>query len=206
MLLVGLSRDLGFLAAKLKFVSLKIKQKAKFILQTLKAYTFLIHKFIIVASLPNLNYVGVALTISSLLVFVLVDSRGKQRFASSLTASAIITRDRHASGPLQNSGSHSESLLPTNNNQDFFDPDWLDSLSLRQQRALGISLSLASGALYGANFLPITLAVEKKMVGDHLDATFSHFTGILVSHLFFFLIYSVYRQVPEFFQTKVLRP
>jgi len=158
-----------------------------------------------VPNLPNLNYVGVALTISSLLLFVLVDSRGKQRFASSLTASAIITRDRHASGPLQNSGSHSESLLPTNNNQDFFDPDWLDSLSLRQQRALGISLSLVSGALYGANFLPITLAVEKKMVGDHLDATFSHFSGILVSHLFFFLIYSVYRQSsPDLYKRAVL--
>ena len=123
-----------------------------------------------------------------------MDSRGKQRFASSLTASAIITRDRHASGPLT---SHSESLLPVNNNEAIFDPDWLDSLSQRQQKMLGLTLSLISGALYGANFLPITLAVEKNIVENHLDATFSHFTGILVSHLFFFLVYSVYRQVIE---------
>jgi len=150
-----------------------------------------------------LNYVGVGLTISSLLLFIFVDSRGKtNRTGNSLTASTILNRNKRASSI----GSHHESLLRVHsNNNDLYDPDWLDRLSAKHQKMLGLSLSLLSGSLYGANFMPITLAVEQQKIPSHLDGTFSHFTGILASHLFYFLIYSVYRQnSPHLYQKAVL--
>lgn len=75
------------------------------------------------------------------------------------------------------------------------DPDFTDNLTEKVRKTFGLFLSLLSGLLYGANFFPITLSVEKDYFYSHLDATFSHFTGILGSHLIYFIIYSVYTHV-----------
>ena len=75
------------------------------------------------------------------------------------------------------------------------DPDFTDKLTEKVRKTFGLFLSLLSGLLYGANFFPITLSVEKDYFYSHLDATFSHFTGILGSHLIYFIIYSVYTHV-----------
>ena len=75
------------------------------------------------------------------------------------------------------------------------DPDFTDNLSQTLKKALGLLLSLFSGLFYGANFFPITLAVEKGLFDSRMDATFSHFTGILGTHLIYFIIYSVYTHV-----------
>ena len=133
----------------------------------------------------------------SLLIFIFVDSRGKAvTLSGSLSASTSVhSRKSRSSLSDRHSPSHTESLIRFHNSDDVYDPDWIDQLSLKTRRAIGISLCLVSGALYGATFLPITLAVENGSLDSHLDATFSHFTGILISHLFYFLIYSVYRQV-----------
>ena len=70
-------------------------------------------------------------------------------------------------------------------------------MSTTLKKSFGLILSLLSGLFYGANFFPITLAVEKGFVENHLDATFSHFTGILGTHLIYFIIYSVYTHVSK---------
>ena len=75
------------------------------------------------------------------------------------------------------------------------DPDFTDKMSQTLKKSFGLILSLFSGLFYGANFFPITLAVQKGWVDNHLDATFSHFTGILGTHLVYFIIYSVYTHV-----------
>ena len=79
------------------------------------------------------------------------------------------------------------------------DPDFTDHMTKTVQKVLGLLLSLLSGLFYGANFFPITLAVELGLFECHLDATFSHFTGILGTHLIYFIIYSVYTHVSCFF-------
>ena len=163
----------------------------------------------LLASNIILNYIGVALTMSSLLLFMFVDSRGKTVTLSNPLQVSIsrskrgptISERRDSSISRRDSSIHQESLLSSRqNNNEFYDPDWIDTIPLKHRRVLGIILSLISGSLYGANFLPITLSVEKNVVDNHIDATFSHFTGILISQLIYFLIYSIYRQVDRISQ------
>ena len=84
------------------------------------------------------------------------------------------------------------------------DPDFTDNMSQTLQKALRLVLSLLSGLFYGANFFPITLAVEQGLFDSRMDATFSHFTGILGTHLIYFIIYSVYTHVSLYLDDAIL--
>jgi len=137
-----------------------------------------------VPSIIWLNYLGVGLTVISLIIFSFVDSHGKTYDPS---PNAIQGDEEAASSKLID------------------DPDFTDKLTEKVRKTFGLFLSLLSGLLYGANFFPITLSVEKDYFYSHLDATFSHFTGILGSHLIYFIIYSVYtHNSPQLFQRAVL--
>lgn len=141
-------------------------------------------------SINWLNYLGVGLTCVSLLIFSAVDSHGKE----SQHNANHITEAHLENAQIENA---STKLLD--------DPDFTDNLSHTLKKALGLLLSLFSGLFYGANFFPITLAVEKGIFESRMDATFSHFTGILGTHLIYFIIYSVYtHNSPQLFQRAVL--
>jgi len=144
-------------------------------------------------SINWLNYVGVGLTCVSLLIFSAVDSHGKEQ-------PSIGDRNNHiADGHLENGSQVDASTKLLD------DPDFTDNLSQTLKKALGMLLSLFSGLFYGANFFPITLAVEKGIFESRMDATFSHFTGILGTHLIYFIVYSVYtHNSPQLFQRAVL--
>lgn len=133
-----------------------------------------------------LNYIGVGLTTLSLIIFSAVDSHGKT--------------EHSIQGRIPGSDEDdvaSEKLIS--------DPDFTDKMSQTLKKSFGLILSLFSGLFYGANFFPITLAVQKGWVDNHLDATFSHFTGILGTHLIYFIIYSVYtHNSPQLFNRAVL--
>jgi len=75
---------------------------------------------------------------------------------------------------------------------------WIDNLNASQKRLAGVSMSVVAGVLYGSNFAPPTHLMDDQHStdGNHLhnsphgiDYVFSHFTGILLTSLTWFLVY-----------------
>jgi len=92
---------------------------------------------------------------------------------------------------------------------------WVDNLSLKQRRAAGIIMAMVAGVLFGSNFAPsISLMDDQTTVngkGLHnsargLDYVFSHFTGILITSLMWFLVYCVVNKNKPWISGDVIIP
>ncbi|XP_071950927.1 transmembrane protein 144-like [Antedon mediterranea] len=71
------------------------------------------------------------------------------------------------------------------------DSSWVDILSPKKKRILGISLSMVAGTFYGLNFVPC-LWIQDNVEGsseDGLDYVFSHFCGIFLTSSTYFFVY-----------------
>ncbi|KAJ1453143.1 CEO family-domain-containing protein [Pelagophyceae sp. CCMP2097] len=63
------------------------------------------------------------------------------------------------------------------------------------RRLLGVGLALVSGAFYGANFDPPQYVIDKRANGaKSVDFVFSHYCGILLTSISYFLFYCSYKQ------------
>jgi len=77
---------------------------------------------------------------------------------------------------------------------------WVDELTEGQRRCTGISMSIIAGVLFGANFAPPTHLIDDQTSVDGnnlhnsphgIDYVFSHFTGVILTSLTYFLVYSL---------------
>jgi len=139
---------------------------------------------------PPLNYVGVAVCVSALFVYVFVKTDvGEKRQE---------TIDSAEYEGLINDGSIKSNTSQVTN--------WVDRLSNSQKKVIGLILSVISGCLYGVNFNPpIYLMQHGGGSTDGLDYVFSHFTGIWITSTTFFLIYcAIKRNKPNLYPEVVL--
>ncbi|KAK3576890.1 hypothetical protein CHS0354_012948 [Potamilus streckersoni] len=159
-----------------------------------------------------MNYFGVALAVSSAFIFSFV----KNETSSNITESSIVvsSSDRsplipdnslsdststsiYTSDPSHETIVFSRRMGRTNINGDLTtrgSGSFFDNLSTSRKRVLGISLSLASGLLYGQQFTP-AIYVQDRYSGasqDGLDYVFSTFSGIFLSSTFYFLVYCIF--------------
>jgi len=144
-----------------------------------------------------LNYLGVCLTLASLLFFFAINSSGK----NSQTHKCVNATMRRGDSVLIDEDQIETPLV----RKELNDPDWIDELSQTKQKWLGVFLAVLSGAFYGMNFLPITLAVEQEIIKSHMDGVLSHFSGVLIAQLSIFIVYSVYRKnKPDLYPSAVI--
>ncbi|XP_071489622.1 transmembrane protein 144-like [Diadema antillarum] len=148
----------------------------------------------------NLNYIGFALSLLRLVIFVGVkpDHARLQRNQSA-TATSNGRGDGHALLDEEQSAVNvtedDVSVKPADYSSD---ASWVDGLSILQKRIIGIVLSLIGGAMYGLNFLPCIWIQENRAhegaSQNGLDYVFAHFCGIYMTSSAYFLIYSAYTQ------------
>jgi len=156
--------------------------------------------FKITPQIPNdvlLNYIGVALTIISIIVFLFIKTE-TTTFMIEEQRPVIVNDDR--TNTKQTSYSAIES---TNEQNDRFSHShgnlsklerMLDSLSLTWKRIIGASLSLFAGTLMGLSYAPI-LYVQNNYPNasqDLNDYYFGYCVGALLGALLLFIIYAIY--------------
>jgi glucose uptake protein GlcU len=120
------------------------------------------------ANVPWLNYLGFVLAVASSAIYIFVKSEG--------TPQKRLEEDPEY-----------KSLI--NEEQDIAGSSWVDKLSDKQKRIVGIVLSLISGIFYGVNFDPPTYVMDHGGSKNGLDYVFSHFCGIYITSTLYFLIY-----------------
>ncbi|XP_041479621.1 transmembrane protein 144-like [Lytechinus variegatus] len=156
---------------------------------------------------PTLNYIGFALALMRLVIFVGVkpDPVGLKQKTMGSSTPADPSCD---SNPLINTDQHAVNTSHKVENQTIStDASWVDNLTTMQKRVVGCSLSLISGILYGFNFIPC-LWIQDNVKGasqDGLDYVFAHYCGIYATSTAYFLIYSAYMQnKPQYSERLVL--
>jgi len=125
-------------------------------------------------NVPWLNYVGAALAVCSVAIYVFI----KPNVEKSPGADSI----------------NEEGAPLTDYNDNRSDQDWIHRLGPQRRRFAGFGLALLAGILYGTNFNP------PKYIMDHctscsqngLDYVFSHFSGIFLTSTFYMVAYSVF--------------
>ncbi|XP_033742100.1 transmembrane protein 144-like [Pecten maximus] len=161
---------------------------------------------------PTMNYVGVAVAVSSAVVFSFVKSTIQPPSDSDTTE-----QDEDSDALVSSTfGNPNDSLYSTTTGQedllfnrpaksinglrhDSTDGTLLDRLSPNMKRLVGIVLSVISGALYGQIFTP-TLYVQSNSQSypsaskNGLDYVFACFCGIYLSSTVYFCIYALVRR------------
>jgi len=142
-------------------------------------------------SSPVLNYLGVVICISSLVVYLFIktDLSENQKTVNIEEREGLIN-DR--------------TTLP-----DEMEPEgtsWVDKLSNSQKRFAGIFLSIISGMFYGVNFNPPTYLREHGGSPNGLDYVFSHFCGIWITSTSYFLIYCMIKKNKPVLYPSVVLP
>ncbi|KAL3880825.1 hypothetical protein ACJMK2_033032 [Sinanodonta woodiana] len=172
-----------------------------------------------------MNYLGVALAVSSAFIFAFV----KNDTSSNITESSITVSNPENSPLIRNNSlidSTSTSIYPSDPSHEAVifsrrmgrtninsggttraSGSFFDNLSTSRKRVLGISLSLASGLLYGQLFTP-AIYVQDNYPGasqQGLDYVFSTFSGIYLSSTFYFLVYCMFmRNKPKVYPQAIL--
>jgi len=92
---------------------------------------------------------------------------------------------------------------------------WVDNLSPEQRRLAGITMSIAAGILFGFNFAPALSLIHDQSATDGnglqystngLDYVFSHFTGILITSLTWFLVYCAAKKNKPWISSEIILP
>jgi len=92
---------------------------------------------------------------------------------------------------------------------------WVDNLSPDQRRLAGISMSIAAGILFGFNFAPsLSLIHDQNKIDANglrysthgLDYVFSHFTGILITSMTWFLVYCAVKKNKPWISSEIILP
>jgi len=77
---------------------------------------------------------------------------------------------------------------------------WVDKLTSKQKQLFGIGLSIVSGVCYGLCFCPAQYCINHNTNNSDYssnleDYALSHFSGILLSTMSYFIIYAVYSKM-----------
>lgn len=92
---------------------------------------------------------------------------------------------------------------------------WIDNLTPSQKRSAGVLMSVVAGVLFGANFAPPTHLIDDQTSVDGnglhnsphgIDYVFSHFTGIILTSLMWFLVYCVVKKNKPQVNNQVILP
>lgn len=124
---------------------------------------------------PALNYVGVGVAMLATVVYAFVKTDARIDVSQE---KAVFVQDEEDRSSLIND----EVIKPDQG-------DLFDRMDGWTKRAVGISLSVVSGTLYGFNFDPPQYLMDHGRSPNGLDYVFSHFTGIFATSTFFFLVY-----------------
>lgn len=150
----------------------------------------------------TLNYSGVGLAVLSTLFYLFVKTETKSV--------------ERTSDPAQQSLVDNDPLNPNNNNnvntasrsdQNHLEGDFFDRLTPAYKRVIGITLSIVSGVLYGLTFTPILYARDNYGgSSNNLDYVFSLYTGILLSSIATFIVYSVAKRNNPTIYPRIILP
>lgn len=144
-----------------------------------------------------MNYVGVVLAILSIIAFVLVRPDTEKFFKNAPSDETQNKLD-------ENLCLNTDKIKTNNlNNTNFF-----DKLNPTVKRIVGISLAIISGIFFGSvsfTTLYIMITVENASKSGS-DYTFSYFSGILLSSIFCFIIYSMIKKCKPILYPKAVVP
>lgn len=166
---------------------------------------------------PTLNDVGICLAVASLITFLFIRSSvasGEDGGSGSGSSGGVDGAGKYArlgaddgfGAPLAGSlnGGSSAALKPVGPLVEDDTGSWVDSLSPAAKQIVGLTLSIASGICYGANFNPASFVSNRPDLfpqpGNTQRAThlysyvFAHFCGILLAATFYMLLYAACRR------------
>ncbi|KAK3099262.1 hypothetical protein FSP39_001819 [Pinctada imbricata] len=150
----------------------------------------------------TMNYLGVAIAVSSSFIFALVKSDITPIDSSDEKEPLLRpTRERpmniESDSLYTSSSTHDILIFNQKNsgsiNRDEDDPNntMIDRLSPGSKRAVGIVLSVISGVLYGQTFTPSTYLQDHGKSENALDYVFACFVGIYCTSTVYFIIYII---------------
>jgi glucose uptake protein GlcU len=163
---------------------------------------------------PELNYIGVGLTICSIVIFLFVQTEELDVLNSNLKSSPqakfikrrplIDTESQIHSDYLSINNDHS--LADSSQSETFFDPNEgflksrldksMDRFSDEKKKILGIFLSIFCGIMCGISYLPI-MYIQNQYTNasqDYNDYYFAYTSGILLASSLVFVFYCIYEK------------
>ena len=160
--------------------------------------------------MPNLNYIGVSLTILSIIAFFFVktediETMNRGTLENSNEKRPLIDAERKS---LENYDSinTNDSDNKKSNEKSRLD-QWLESFSERSKKILGTLMSIFAGIMFGFNYVPIMYVQnhEKDASQEYNDYEFSMCCGIMLSSLFVFVVYCIFeRNAPKIYPQAIL--
>jgi len=148
-------------------------------------------------SSPVLNYLGVVICTSSLVVYLFVKTDTGKEEKKNINDEEGSINDEDREG-LISDGSTTEIQVEGSS--------WVDKLTKSQKRIVGILLSIISGCLYGVNFNPPIYLSQHGRSTNGLDYVFSHFCGIWITSTTYFLIYCILKKNKPVLYPSVVLP
>jgi Transmembrane family, TMEM144 of transporters len=159
-------------------------------------------------SQPILNYVGVAIAVSAMLVFLFIQPTlddGKKGYSK-------VGDDEIEEGFLSGQETEDDANAESGTGEE---ASWIDKLSPATKRIYGITLSIIAGVLYGSNFTPPTYIIDHASSfpsaggvpasSNGIDYVFPHFCGIFLTSTALLLGYSlIMKNKPVLFPRIVL--
>lgn len=149
---------------------------------------------------PALNYVGVALAIVGLLIYLQVKT-------TDTSVDSVMEDDKHTHTPLinhdddfilrpsDNRPSEGVRIIRAKSEGNQSDTDEAAPMSESSKRILGLVLAMIAGIFFGCSFDPSQYVIDNEYDGadDPLNYVFAHFTGIILTSWFYTIAYCAYK-------------
>jgi len=84
--------------------------------------------------------------------------------------------------------------------------NWLDRQSATAKRIIGVCMAIISGLLYGSTFIPVQYQVDNGQDPNNAHYIFSHFCGIFLASIMYFIFYCAIMCGQPFINPKVTLP
>lgn len=164
---------------------------------------------------PILNVVGVIVALIGMMIYFFIEPEDQSKSSSGMKKSrSQIFNQNQTDTPVV--AQRFRQFLQVDDelekykveaDYEMHEQSWVDHLTGKQRQVLGYSLSIVSGFFYGINMSPPThLEQMHGHSSQGLDYVFSHFSGILLTSIFLFVIYALYRQNDPQVNNKVIVP
>lgn len=156
-----------------------------------------------VPRLTNLNYIGVIICALSVIIYFFVDVNTDTHESTISTADerTPILNSERSNKPIQaNDDADSEAVQSTliGNDEDDDDNDiqFYERLGPVKKKILGSIVAIIGGIFFGSTFAPIIYCQSNypNASQDGNDYTFSLATGVMISSMFYFIIYCIYKR------------
>lgn len=150
---------------------------------------------------PALNFVGIAVAVIGLAVYLQVESngnvieKGDDEEERALYSEALLEKTAQQDRPREISVESTGISMPRNvhsspdDSEDVFGSSW----SPVQKRLVGIAGAVVAGILFGTSFNPAQYVIDHKYDGDDdgLNYVFPHFCGILCTSWAYTMVYLI---------------